>query len=533
MSEDIRHECGVAALYLLHDAAQQRLPQDGAHRARVADMLSGMLLDLQNRGQLAAGITTFDAARPQILMTHRGVGTVSEVLRMSRPDEHAAIISGLGGQAAIGHVRYATCGLDDVRHAQPFERQHGRLWKWFCFAFNGNLANFAELRDRLLAKELYHFVLNTDTEMIMHSIAYGLRGDTPVGLRELMEELAGNFDGAYNIAFLDAMGRMFVVRDPLGLRPMNWAVEDGLFGAASESVALTNAGFRQVKALEPGEMIIVENGRLRLERFAAAPARARCFFEWVYFSNVASIIDGAGVYMTRANCGRLLAEQETEANDKACIAVAVPDTAKAAADAFAYRLGIPSMEGLIRNRYVGRTFIEPATTRDASAGRKYTPLPSVLAGKRVFLVEDSIVRATTLRALAVRLRDEGMAREVHVRVACPPIVSPCFYGIDMSTLRELFAPRYLGADYDGRLEPETLSAMAAALGVDSLRYLAVQDMGPCIGVEADSLCLGCVTGRYPTPCGNRLLEEARRAFAEGRTGRTYERAACPGPEGAA
>jgi amidophosphoribosyltransferase len=535
MSEDIRHECGVAALYLLHDAGRRRLP-DGPG---VADMLSGMLLDLQNRGQLAAGITTFDARRPQILTTHRGVGTVSEVLRMSRPEEHARIINELAGQAAIGHVRYATCGLDDVRHAQPFERQHGRLWKWFCFAFNGNLANFAELRDRLLAKELYHFVLNTDTEMIMHSIAYGLRGDTPVDLRELMEDLARKFDGAYNIAFMDAMGRMFVVRDPLGLRPMNWAVEDGLFGAASESVALTNAGFRHVKALEPGEMIIVEGGRLRVERFApprapVAPAgQARCFFEWVYFSNVASIIDGASVYMTRANSGRRLAQEETETIDEACIAVAVPDTAKAAADAFAYHLHIPSMEGLIRNRYVGRTFIEPATTRDTSAGRKYTPLPSVLAGKRVFLVEDSIVRATTLRALVARLREEGKAREVHVRVACPPIVSPCFYGIDMSTLGELFAPPYVGEDYDGRLDDDTLGAMAEELGVDSLRYLAVQDLGRCIGVEEDSLCLGCVTGRYPTPCGNALLEEARVAFAEGRVGRTYERAACPGPEGPA
>ena len=528
MSEDIRHECGVAALYLLKEAVQERLPEAPG----VASLLSGMLLDLQNRGQLAAGITTYDAGRPQILKTHRGVGTVSEVLQMSRPDEHVAIISDLAGQAAIGHVRYATCGLDDVRYAQPFERQHGRLWKWFCFAFNGNLANFAELRERLLAKELYHFVLNTDTEMIMHSIAYGLRGDTPTGLCELMGGLARDFDGAYNIAFLDGLGRMFVARDPLGLRPMSYTVEDGIFAAASESVALTNAGFRKVKSLEPGEMIIVEEGELRVERFAPPVQQARCFFEWVYFSNVASSIDGAGVYMTRANSGRLLAHQESEDVDGGCVAVAVPDTAKAAADAFAYHLGIPSMEGLIRNRYVGRTFIQPASTRDSSAGRKYTPLPSVLAGKRVFLVEDSIVRATTLRALAARLREEGRAKEVHVRVACPPIVAPCFYGIDMSTFGELFAPKYVPQDYAGRPDEGTLQKMAEALGVDSLRYLAVDDLGPCIGVDPQSLCLGCVSGRYPTACGNELMDAARRNFAEGRSGRTYERAACPGPDGA-
>jgi amidophosphoribosyltransferase len=525
MSEDVRHECGVAALYLLKEAAQERLPEAPG----VAALLSGMLLDLQNRGQLAAGVTTYDAGRPQILKTHRGVGTVSEVLQMSRPDEHAAIISDLAGQAAIGHVRYATCGLDDVRHAQPFERQHGRLWKWFCFAFNGNLANFAELRERLLAKELYHFVLNTDTEMIMHSIAYGLRGDSPTDLRELMGGLARDFDGAYNIAFLDGLGRMFVARDPLGLRPMSWTVENGVFAAASESVALINAGFRHAKPLEPGEMVIVEDGELRVERFAPTGRKARCFFEWVYFSNVASSIDGAGVYLTRANTGRLLAEQETVEVNGNCVAVAVPDTAKAAADAFAYALSIPSMEGLIRNRYVGRTFIQPPSTRGSSAGRKYTPLPSVLAGRRVFLVEDSIVRATTLRALAARLREEGRAREVHVRVACPPIVAPCFYGIDMSTLGELFAPRHVPADYDGHPDAQTLTAMAEALGVDSLRYLEVDDLGPCIGVEPASLCLGCVTGRYPTACGNALMEQARRNFAEGRTGRTYERPVCPGP----
>ncbi len=347
-----------------------------------------------------------------------------------------------------------------------------------------------------------------------------------------MGGLARDFDGAYNIAFLDGLGRMFVARDPLGLRPMSYTVEDGIFAAASESVALTNAGFRKVKSLEPGEMIIVEEGELRVERFAPPVQQARCFFEWVYFSNVASSIDGAGVYMTRANSGRLLAHQESEDVDGGCVAVAVPDTAKAAADAFAYHLGIPSMEGLIRNRYVGRTFIQPASTRDSSAGRKYTPLPSVLAGKRVFLVEDSIVRATTLRALAARLREEGRAKEVHVRVACPPIVAPCFYGIDMSTFGELFAPKYVPQDYAGRPDEGTLQKMAEALGVDSLRYLAVDDLGPCIGVDPQSLCLGCVSGRYPTACGNELMDAARRNFAEGRSGRTYERAACPGPDGA-
>jgi len=192
-------------------------------------------------------------------------------------------------------------------------------------------------------------------------------------------------------------------------------------------------------------MAIIENGKLRFERFATPRRKARCFFEWVYFSNVASEIDSLGVYQSRADAGKRLAELEDQKMDDSCIVVPVPDTAKAAADSFAYYMKIPCVEGLIRNRYVGRTFIQPNSTRNQSARSKYTALSSILAGKRVFLVEDSIVRSTTLRVLANQLRETGHAREVHVRVACPPIVAPCFYGIDMSTLDELFAPKYVGS----------------------------------------------------------------------------------------
>jgi amidophosphoribosyltransferase len=200
----------------------------------------------------------------------------------------------------------------------------------------------------------------------------------------------------------------------------------------------------------------------------------------------------------------------------------VPDTAKAAADAFAFQLHIPSVEGLIRNRYVGRTFIQPSTTRGKIAKGKYTPLRTVLEGKKVFLIEDSIVRSTTLASLVEQIRIRGGAREIHVRVACPPIVSPCFYGIDMSTLGELFAPRYIKGQYDGTPDKKTLDKMAAALGVDSLRYLTVEDLSPCLQIDSSNLCLGCVTGKYPTDCGNNLMRQARRNLACGKRGRTYE-----------
>jgi len=318
------------------------------------------------------------------------------------------------------------------------------------------------------------------------------------------------------------MGRMFVARDPLGLRPMSWAVDGKLFAAASESVALTNMGFSKVHALEPGQMAIVDNGRLRFERFAKERKHALCFFEWVYFSNVASTLDGSSVYMTRTRSGTRLAELEDEEGGPDSIVVPVPDTAKAAADAFAFTMGIPSVEGLIRNRYIGRTFIEPGTVRGSRVKSKYTALPAVLAGKRVFLIEDSIVRSTTLSTLVEQLREQGQASQIHVRVASPPIVAPCFYGIDMSTLGELFAPRHIRGRYNGRVPAKTSARMAAALGLDSLRYLDVDDLGSCLQIDGQLLCKGCVTGKYPTRCGNDMMRRAKQLLTAGRSGRTYE-----------
>ncbi len=523
MSEDLHHECGVAALYWLEQPVNGwSLPGVEDGRRSVSALLPAMLLHLQNRGQLAAGFSTYSADRPQLLDTHKALGTVDEVFHLSQPERGRALIEEYAGTAAIGHTRYATSGADDSRYAQPFERHHGRLWKWFSFAFNGTLSNYTALRDNLVNKLGYHFSLGTDTEIIMHTLAYGLRGENLPPLKQVMVEVAGEFDGAYNIVFLDALGRMFVARDPLGFRPMHWAVQGQLFGAASESVALANLGFTEIHALEPGQMAVVEHGELRLERFAPVQPKARCFFEWVYFASVASEIDGQSVYRSRAAAGRRLAEVEDQELDANCIVVPVPDTAKAAADSFAFHLRIPCMEGLIRNRQIGRTFIQPGATRGEAARRKYTPLPSVLEGKRVFLVEDSIVRSTTLKSLVQQLRDRGKAREVHVRVACPPIVAPCFYGIDMSTLDELFAPQFLEPRYRGRPSTATLNRMEQALQVDSLRYLPVDDLSTVIGCERESLCLGCVTGRYPTAWGNRLVRRARANQAQGISGRTYD-----------
>ena len=217
-----------------------------------------------------------------------------------------------------------------------------------------------------------------------------------------------------------------MARDPLGFRPLCIAEHGPLFAAASESVPLANLGFRNIRSLEPGTLAVANRNGVRIERFAPSPRQAHCFFEWIYFANVASTLDDRSVYLSRAALGKELARLEDVPLDADTIVVPVPDTAKAAADAMAFALGVPSVEGLMRNRYVGRTFIEGTADRAAKARLKYTPLPEVLAGKRVLLVEDSIVRSTTMRALVHEIRDRGGAREIHLRVACPPIIAPCY-----------------------------------------------------------------------------------------------------------
>jgi amidophosphoribosyltransferase len=484
-----------------------------------------MLLDLQNRGQLAAGFTSFNPHREQIIDTYKQVGTVIEAFRLNHQAKYDSIMKEYAGRAAIGHVRYATCGANDRSYAQPFERHHGCKWKWFSFGFNGQLANFAELRDELLNLADYHLTRNLDTEVIMHYLSHELRGDDRPDLVEVFRNLSKRFDGAYNIVFLNAMGDMVVARDPKGIRPLCYAREGPLFAAASESVPLSNLGFKEVHSLEPGEMIVIQDNRLRFERFAPRQTSAHCFFEWIYFANVASTLDQRSVYLSRAALGKELARQEHQLAkvplDDDTIVVPVPDTGKAAADAMAYELGVPSVEGLMRNRYVGRTFIEGQNRADR-VRIKYTPLREVLEGKRVLLIEDTIVRSTTLKSLLYHLRERGRAREVHVRVACPPIIAPCFYGIDMSTIRELFAPRFMDG---GRLTVEEQYAMAAELGADSLFYLPLEAVARCIGLPTERLCRACLTGEYPTPTGERLYQLALINRDKPGNGRTYEMAA--------
>ena len=515
---ELHHECGIAAIYHLQGGPVSPLaPSQGAEA--VSRLIPRLLLEIQNRGQLAAGMTAFQPNHKQIIDTYKDVGSVAEVFHLKQREEAERLMADYSGPAAIGHVRYATCGKDDRSYAQPFERHHIEKRKWFSFGFNGQLANYLDLRQEILSHGGFHLARETDTETMMHLISQevsrqsALSDNAPINLLELLKRLSQRLDGAYNIVFLNALGDMFVSRDPLGIRPLCWAREGDLFAAASESVALANLGFRaeSIKSLEPGQAVIIQQGKMSIEKYAETPRTAHCFFEWIYFANVCSVLDDRSVYLTRKALGEELAAQENIEIDDTTIVIPVPDTARAAADAMAYTLGVPCLEGLIRNRYVGRTFIEGGDRAD-KAKLKYTPLREVLQGKRVIVVEDTIVRSTTMQALVSQLRDRGGAREVHVRVACPPIIAPCFYGIDMSTVRELFAPRYLkGTSHHDRpgtytLTPEIEAQMAIDLKADTLRYLPLAAIARALNKSPQALCQACLNADYPTAGGRKLYQ---------------------------
>ncbi|MBU1704863.1 MAG: class II glutamine amidotransferase [Nanoarchaeota archaeon] len=265
MSCEAKHECGVAAVSLKDSD-------------KALFYLYKILLNLQNRGQLSAGVTTFNPQRPQLINTYRNIGTVNEVFRTSNKDKSMDIFRRYSGTKGIGHVRYATCGANDRSYAQPFERHHGRKWKWYSFCFNGNLANYSELKEELIKKKDYHMTLDNDTEVIMHYISKELIGETKPSMSGVFSNLAKKFDGSYNIAFINGYGDIIVTRDPIGNRPLVYSIEDGNLLVASESNALVNCGAHNFKSLEPGKMIEVNNGNVEIKQFAKPQKTAHCMF---------------------------------------------------------------------------------------------------------------------------------------------------------------------------------------------------------------------------------------------------------------
>ena len=506
-----KHECGIAAVCAMKDGR----PDMGRD---IAPYLPRILLDMQNRGELSAGMSIYNPARNRLIQTHRDLGTVNQAFRLRSTVKSKAILESEQGPMGIAHTRYATSGREDINYAQPFERYHGRTFKWFSFAFNGNLANYQHLRHLIEEEKGYHTLYGTDTEIVMHFLSREMRGETKPDFGALFYNLSRDFDGCYNIVLLNADGELVVARDPVGFRPLCWACDDTLFAAASESVALSNLGFKDICYLEPGCFIRIGPEGLEYRRYSEYPMHRRCFFEWVYFSNVASSFDDRSVYAVRNALGHALADSEPLKMDENTLVVPVPDSAKAAADAMGHALGVPVIEGIIRNRYVGRSFIK-GTNRTDTVMQKYTPVRGALKGKRVILVDDSIVRGNTMKRIIRDLKDRGGAREIHLRITCPPIVRPCFYGIDMSTLDELFASTFLKEPPEDAAPPEVLKNMAESIGAESLRYMPISKLPECIGFPESQLCLACVNGEYPTAGGAEMFRLAEEQRGTGNTDR--------------
>jgi amidophosphoribosyltransferase len=443
--------CGIVAISGIENAAQQ------AYLALYA---------LQHRGQEASGIVTFDGSGQR---SHKGRGLVSEVF-------DAETLGRLGGDVAIGHTRYSTAGGNDVTNAQPLTARYAR--GNLALAHNGNLTNHLDLRARLVEDGAI-IRSSADSEALVHLIAKSRHPTVDSQIDDALSHLEGAFSVVISVE-----AALYAARDSRGFRPLVLGRKGNGHVVVSETCALDILGAEYVRDIAPGEVIRIQNGKVEtLRSLRPAHPPAPCIFELVYFARPDSQIWGTSVDRARRGFGRRLAiEHPAEADS----VIAVPDSANSAALGFAEQSGIPFELGLLRNHYVGRTFIQPQQQdRDFGARMKYNPVREVVDGKRVVIVDDSLVRGTTSRSLVRMLRQVGAA-EVHFRIASPPVRWPCFYGIDMPTRREL-----IGAELE-------VSEIEQKLGVDSLGYLSLEGMIEAVE-DAGPYCTACFSGDYPAP----------------------------------
>jgi amidophosphoribosyltransferase len=451
LSDDKFHDhCGVFAVYGHPEAA--KLTYLG-------------LYALQHRGQESAGIAVSD---DESLTCKRGMGHVDEVFP-------AEVIKGLPGHLAIGHTRYSTAGNTDLKNAQPLivSCQKGQV----AVAHNGNLVNASSIRKELEARGDI-FQTTSDTEVILHFFARSRQAGIPEAVAEALDKVVG----AYSLVML-FKDSVYGIRDPRGFRPLSLGQLEGAYVLSSETCAFDLINAKFLRDVEPGEMVILDSRGITSLRFAPPAQPAQCIFEHVYFSRPDSVVFGRSVQTSRELLGRLLAREHPVDAD---IVVPVPDSGVPAATGFAEESGIPMKMALIRNHYVGRTFIEPSQAiRDSGVKLKLNPVRSLLEGKRVVLVDDSIVRGTTSRKI-VRIVREAGAREVHMRISCPPTASPCFYGIDTPTKKELIASTH------------TVEEIRQFLGADTLGYQSLEGLRRAVGDTQGRYCLACYTANYPT-----------------------------------
>ncbi len=449
-----KEECGVIGVYT-----------PGQEASRLAFF---GLFALQHRGQESAGIAASNGER---LAVHAEMGLVSQVFR--EPDFYP-----LTGDMAVGHTRYSTTGRSELCNAQPMvvEGRAGRI----ALANNGNIINSPQLKEQLQDEWECSFNSTTDTEVIAYMLANATGPDWAERVFQCMRQL----EGAYSLVGLTA-DTMIATRDPLGIRPLCLGrLEDGWI-VASESCALDNLGAEFVREVEPGEVIVVTRDGIRSAVRPGAPdRRALCVFELIYFARPDSQMDDRLVHSTRQELGAQLAREHPVDAD---LVIGIPDSSTAAAVGYAQESGIPYSEGLIKNRYVGRTFIEPEQRlRELGVRQKFNVLSDVVRDKRLVVVDDSIVRGTTTPHVVGLLR-KGGAKEVHMRVCAPPIRHPCFMGVDMASRAELIAAN------------KTIPEIREMVGADTLGYLSVQGLLKVVGGADGGFCDACFTGNYPVP----------------------------------
>jgi amidophosphoribosyltransferase len=423
------------------------------------------LFALQHRGQESAGIATSDGKK---LLHFARMGLVSQVFSEES-------LSQLSGYMAIGHNRYSTTGSSRICNAQPILVGSGD--NVMAVAHNGNIVNSEHLSKEL--KEMgYCFNSSTDSEVIANLIHSAPGPDWLEKIRYAIRRI----QGAYSLVIL-TRDRLFAVRDPFGVRPLCLGKINGHWVIASESCALDHIGAIFMREIDPGEIVEISAAGAK-SYHEILEKKATCIFEYIYFARPDSIIDGRLVYLARQAMGAQLAEEYPIAAD---LVASVPDSATVAGIGYAQRSGIPYGEGLVKNRYVGRTFISPdQRMRDLGVKMKFNPLPDILRDKRVVLVDDSIVRGTTTPKVINLLRKAG-AKEVHMRICAPPIRHPCFFGVDMASRWELIAAQ------------KSVEQVKDYIGADSLGYISIEGLVKAVGLPRDNFCMACFTGDYPIP----------------------------------
>lgn len=446
--KEIRENCGIVGVYGCKN---------------VAEILYLALFSLQHRGQESCGIVVSDGKRVSV---KKGMGTVADVFKEESP-------SNLTGNFGIGHVRYSTTGSSSPKNIQPFFAEY--RGKNYAIAHNGNLVNSAVLRDALEKKGSI-FQTTLDTEILMHLVTMSRKKN----FRDKLVDSLLKLKGAFSLVIFTPEG-LIAVKDPWGFRPLCLGKIGEGYIIASESCAFDIVGAQYIRELSAGEIMVIDRNGIESFKLPLKNNISRCIFEFIYFARPDSIVFGKSVYHTRKNFGMKLADEFPYEGD---IVVPIPDSGNIAALGFAQKRNIPFEMGIVRNHYIGRTFIQPfQTSREVSVRIKLNPIKEVVKGKSVIVIEDSIVRGTTSRLRIKNLREAG-AEKIFMGVSCPPIRYPCFYGIDFPDVKQLVASRY------------SVGEIAQMIGVDGLYYLSIEGMLSAIDLSEDEFCTACFTGKY-------------------------------------